>query len=370
VLALLLLGAVSTYGQTEAREELVRGHRLWDQRLSKSAIAALEAATGDRGTAAEAWEALGRIYLFKGWQQEGVFPGWHDETEYRNNAVAAFEAALAADPARTTATEGLQQARTFLTAPGVVPPAVPTPEVAVLDATLEGWRRSTGPAAELERLVNERARLQADPAPFFTAAQIMLERREYARAIEMATRAELAAVRFIDENEGAYQMAGKARGARQRGRAAALDVHGVVALQRMDFPEAARRLDEADRLTRGQDVAVQVHLGDLALAQKDLDRAQAHYVNALSLRGGAERLRTRATEALIGIRERAEDGAGFDAWLEETVGRRREERRAQLLRSVVDRPLPPLSLTGLDGARVDLAARGGKVLMLNFFSSW
>ena len=32
-----------------------------------------------RTTAAEAHEALGRIYTFKGWQQESVFPGWHDE---------------------------------------------------------------------------------------------------------------------------------------------------------------------------------------------------------------------------------------------------------------------------------------------------
>ena len=65
-----------------AREQLARGKALWDQRLAKSAIAALEAAARDPATAAEAHEALGRIYTFKGWQQESVFPGWHDEPAF------------------------------------------------------------------------------------------------------------------------------------------------------------------------------------------------------------------------------------------------------------------------------------------------
>jgi hypothetical protein len=106
------------------------------------------------------------------------------------------------------------------------------------------------------------------------------------------------------------------------------------------------------------------------MAQKDLDRAQTHYVNALSLTGGAPPLRNHAIEALMGIRASLEDGAGFDAWLEETVSGRREERRTESLRSAVDRPLPPLSLTGPDGKPIDLAGLRGKVLLLNFFSSW
>ena len=74
------LGALSEVeGQTPAREQLARGQALWDQRLSKSAIAALEAAARDKETAAAAHEALGRIYTYKGWLQDNVLPGWHDE---------------------------------------------------------------------------------------------------------------------------------------------------------------------------------------------------------------------------------------------------------------------------------------------------
>ena len=82
-----------------AADALKRGQDLWaQQRLSAGAVAALEEATKDRATAAAAWEALGRIYTYKGWQQEGVFPGWHDETEYRERAIDAFRKSLAAEP--------------------------------------------------------------------------------------------------------------------------------------------------------------------------------------------------------------------------------------------------------------------------------
>jgi hypothetical protein len=37
---------------------------------------------------------------------------------------------------------------------------------------------------------------------------------------------------------------------------------------------------------------------------------------------------------------------------------------------VVDRPLPPLHLTALDGKALDVGSLRGKVLLLNFFSSW
>ncbi len=68
------LASVGVVAQTPARTQLARGKALWDQRLAKSAIAALEAAAEDPATAAEAHEALGRIYTFKGWQQESAFP--------------------------------------------------------------------------------------------------------------------------------------------------------------------------------------------------------------------------------------------------------------------------------------------------------
>jgi len=69
VAAVALMGA-APLAQTSVREQLARGIALWDQRLSKSAIAALETASRSRPTPAEAagiHEALGRIYTFKGW---------------------------------------------------------------------------------------------------------------------------------------------------------------------------------------------------------------------------------------------------------------------------------------------------------------
>ena len=40
----LAMGVAAGRAQTPAREQLARGRALWDQRLSKSAVAALEAA--------------------------------------------------------------------------------------------------------------------------------------------------------------------------------------------------------------------------------------------------------------------------------------------------------------------------------------
>src|SRR5437879_1803701 len=96
--------------QSPARDQLARGQALWDQRLAQSAIAALEVAARDPGTAAEAHEALGRIFTFKGWQQESVFPGWHDEPALRDRALTELRAAVAADPNRTSALEALRAA--------------------------------------------------------------------------------------------------------------------------------------------------------------------------------------------------------------------------------------------------------------------
>ena len=90
VAAMCLSAAV--FAQGTAREQLARGKARWDQRLSKSAIEALESATRDPSTAAEAHETLGRIYTFKGWQQESAFPGWHDEPTLRARAISELKA--------------------------------------------------------------------------------------------------------------------------------------------------------------------------------------------------------------------------------------------------------------------------------------
>src|SRR5206468_4862423 len=100
IVTVLLVLASTAAAQSPPREDLARGQRFWDQRLARSAIAALESAARDRATAAEAHEALGRLYTFKGWQQENVFPGWHDEPSFRAKALAELRAAVAADPAR------------------------------------------------------------------------------------------------------------------------------------------------------------------------------------------------------------------------------------------------------------------------------
>ena len=55
------------FAQSSPRDDLARGQKFWEQRLARSAIAALESAARDRATAAEAHEALGRLYTFKGW---------------------------------------------------------------------------------------------------------------------------------------------------------------------------------------------------------------------------------------------------------------------------------------------------------------
>src|SRR5216683_403779 len=111
--------------QSPARQQLARGNALWDQRLANSAIAALEAAARDRSTPAEAYEALGRLYTFKGWLQDNVFPGWHDEPAYRERALAALKASLAADATRASAQEALRMAEGFAAADRVDPTPLP-----------------------------------------------------------------------------------------------------------------------------------------------------------------------------------------------------------------------------------------------------
>jgi hypothetical protein len=201
--AIVVAGAVSL-AQSPARQQLDRGISLWDQRLAKSAIAALEIAARDPDTAAEAHEALGRLYMFKGWQQESVFPGWHDEPGVRARALAELKAAVAAAPSRASAQEALRMAEGFAAAESV-DPAPPRPEIKALDAKLAGSDPKSGsdPAASIADVlaaVEARARAQADPAPYFAGAQILIDRGEYDRAIALAARGSAVSDKFIDEN--------------------------------------------------------------------------------------------------------------------------------------------------------------------------
>src|SRR5580765_6993555 len=186
----VVITMASPFAQSAAREQLTRGIALWDQRLAKSAVAALESAARSRPTPAEAaeiHEALGRIYTFKGWQQESAFPGWHDEPGLRAKALAELKAAVAADPARTSAQEALRAAEGFAAA-DAVDPAPPRPDVRALDLKLQSFQAAgtaeaaaksgsdAAAVAEIVAAVEARARAQADPAPYFTGAQILIDR--------------------------------------------------------------------------------------------------------------------------------------------------------------------------------------------------
>jgi hypothetical protein len=85
--------------------------------------------------------------------------------------------------------------------------------------------------------------------------------------------------------------------------------------------------------------------------------------------GGPAPLRQRATQALAALQTDTAAG-GFDAWLEAELARRRDERKAAALKSLIDRPLPQLALAAVDGKPYDASGLRGKVLLLNFFASW
>jgi len=369
--SLVVLGAAAAVAQVGNRDQLARGQALWSQRLAKSAIAALEAATRDRSTAAQAHEQLGRIYTFKGWLQDNVFPGWHDEPLVRDKALAELRAAVAADPNLASAKEALATAERFAAADSV-DPAPPRPEIKALDAAVEAGRSPSVPIAELAKNIDARIRAQADPQPYFTGAQIMIDRGEYDRAIDLATRGAAASDRFIDENLSAYQLAGKSAGSYARGQATAADLAGWALFMKKDDAGARAKLEEAARLTQEQDVVNQFHLGELARTQNAPDRAMGYYLNALAIAGSPAPVRQRATQALTALRsaEPTRTSEPFDAWLDAELTRRRDERRESSLKSVVDKPLPRLTLTTVDGKPYDTKSLQGKVILLNFFASW
>jgi thiol-disulfide isomerase/thioredoxin len=361
----LVLTAAAAFAQSPAQQQLERGIALWDQRLANSAIAALEIAvagsdptSGSAPVVAAAHEALGRIYMFKGWQQESVFPGWHDEPGVRSKALAELKAAVAADPSRASAQEALRTAEGFAAAESV-DPAPPRPEIKALDAKLAG-------ATDIVAAVEARAKAQADPAPYFAGAQMLIDRCEHDRAIAMAERGAVVSDKFIDENLSAYQMTGKSNGSYARGRALAADLVGWARFQKKDLAGARAKLEEAARLSDGQDFANQFHLGELARAQNDTARAREYYLSALSLAGGPAPLRERVTQTLASMQP-----AGADAgWLDAELAKRRDDRRTAALKTMVDRPLPKLTLTTVDGKPFDASILKGKVVLLDFFASW
>ena len=203
------------------------------------------------------------------------------------------------------------------------------------------------------------------------AAQILIEHGQYDRGVGLARRGVEAADRFVEQNLSAYQMSGKAEGSRARARTQAADLEGQAALLQKDYTKAAAKLEEAERLSRGLDFNNQLHLAQLAEAQNAAERARAHYLNVLTLSGGfggaPQPARDRAKQAL----QAGYDGSEpFDAWLEKQLATKGEERKSAALKSLVDKKLPALKLTTLDGRPFDTKSLQGKVLLLNFFASW
>ena len=152
--------------------------------------------------------------------------------------------------------------------------------------------------------------------------------------------------------------------------ATAADLVGWALFLKKDYSAATAKLEEAARLSQEQDFVNQVHLAELAAAQNAPARAREHYINALSLAGGPPPLRQRATLALRALQAADPGAPAFDGWLDAELARRRAERRTAALKSLVDRPLPKLSLTTVDGRPFDTSNLQGKVLLLNFFASW
>jgi hypothetical protein len=370
IVAAIAATVAASLAQTPARDALARGKAAWDQRLTKTAIAALETAARDRSTAAEAHETLGRIYTLKGWQQDNVFPGFHDEPAYRDKAIAELKASLAADPNRASAQEALKTAEGFAAAEKV-DPAPPRPEIRALDQKITAGREANVPIADVVAAIDERIKAQADPAPYFAGAQVLIDRGEYDRAMALADRGVSASDRFIEENLSAYQMAGKAEGSRTRSRAQAADLVGWALFMKKDYAKAEPKLEEAERLSRGLDFNNQLHLAELARAQNQADRAREHYLTVLSLAGGfggaPQPARDRAKQALQASYSGNEP---FDAWLEKQLTTKSEERKNTALKSLVDKKLPKLALTTIDGKPFNTASQQGKVLLLNFFASW
>src|SRR4029079_7644451 len=125
---------------------------------------------------------------YKGWLQDNVIGGWHDEPSVRERALTELRAAVAADPTRASSQEALKTPEGYAAA-DAVEPAPPRPEIRTLDAALQAFQtKPDAPVADVLAAVDARAKAQADPAPYFAGAQILIDRGEYDRAMTLAQR--------------------------------------------------------------------------------------------------------------------------------------------------------------------------------------
>jgi thiol-disulfide isomerase/thioredoxin len=165
-------------------------------------------------------------------------------------------------------------------------------------------------------------------------------------------------------------MSGKAQSQLARGHATAADLEGWALFLKKDYAGAAPKLEEAERLAQGLDFGNEFHLAELASAQHQNDKAREHYLNALSLSGGGAPLRQRATQAVAALDPAGSDPATFDQRLKTALAERQAERKSAALKSLIDKPLPTLALTTVDGKPFDASALRGKVVLVDFFASW
>jgi tetratricopeptide (TPR) repeat protein len=345
-----------------------KGQIYWRLLRTKSAEEALRKAAQSPEYAAEAQYWLGRIYLFKGWQAEGAFPGWHEQVEYRPRAIAAFTAARDLRPEWD-----LPRAALAEIAAGPATSAPPDVTIAKLDAQLAAFAtQQTAPLADVQAAIKARLALRPDPMSHTAAANLLLARQvDLARVEEIAQAGREAGELFIRENEDSYKLDGKVQGSLDRNAATFADLAGWAAYLQKRPAVAERRLAEAERLFRGVDVNNQWHLAQLSRDKGDLDVALDHYLNVLDLAAASPQVRETARDAIAAIRRaQGETAEGFDAWLSDTLARRREERRKALLASMEGKAAPPLRLQDLQGHPVDLEAERGNVVLLNFFSAW
>ncbi len=483
--ALALLDGALASKPGDGRLLSTRGKILWGLRRARSAIEALEQAARDPKALGDANYELGRVYFFKGWQAEGAFPGWHDEPEYRERAIAAFEAAIKADQSRSEPRIALGDALILSDSPSdalaaydaaiaasptammarvgrwralkalnraaeirsEVAAATEADDVRMLAAAREGYLlidqeadakqverailerfTTSAPAArfEAERIaaarqakqyptvvdnarafakkfpdspqligvydalieayaadsatdptlildtINARIRMRPDPAVYLTGGNALAARRALLdEVIRLAEAAIPASETFINENLGSYKMQGKVQGSLGRSRAAATDLMGWAYLLKGETDKAATRLEEAERLSRGLDMANQFHLGELARSKEQLQASREYYLSALTLAQGPPAVRGAEKASLAEVYAKlGNDPAEFEAYLKDELGRRHDARRTALLQSMVDRKVPDVTLTDVSGKTVNLAAMRGKVLLLNFFSSW
>jgi hypothetical protein len=345
-----------------------KGQIYWRLLRTRSAERALFEATKSPAFAAEANYWLGRIYVFKGWQAEGAFPGWHEQVEYRPRAIEVLSAARDLrpewDPPRAALAE---------IAAGPPTTAPRDDAVAKLDAQLAAFAsQQTVPLADLQAAIKARLALRPDPMSHAAAANLLLARQaDLGRVQEIALAGREAGERFIRENEDSYKLDGKVQGSLDRNAATFADLAGWAAYLEKRPAVAERRLAEAERLFRGVDVNNQLHLAQLSRDKGDLEVARDHYLNVLDLAAATPGVRQTARDAIAAIRRtQGEPADGFDAWLSDTLARRREERRRALVGNMEGTGAPPLRLRDLQGHAIDLEAERGNVVLLNFFSAW